>query len=333
MELRLKCLLAGSAMAATLMLNGCGDDDHHDHHAPPPPVNNIDITYGHPKFLPDGRIIGTRFSTDTSTSPQTTSMDIVIMNADGSGLVNLTPNTDTTNEFYPSVNIDGTKIAFATNRNGHFDIYIGALSGTTLTNLVNLTGDVDYDCWRPSFGIVDTSTSAQATEAIAFMATPPPSNSFQVWSMKADGSEKTALAAIAGGSAIQGVFSPDGSKLLFVKQVAATGSQIIEEDLQSGALTELVSDPTSKINAFTPSYSPDGTKIAYHDDRDGIHVMNTDGTNNHFLPSTTPTDTTPSWNSSGTKIVFDRGWNKHDSIWVMNPDGSGQTLVQAEEIK
>lgn len=218
MKLRLKCLLIGTAMAATLMLNGCGDDDYYYYYAPPPP--------------PPGQI----------------------------------------------------------------------------------------------------------TEAIAFMAYP--NNSFQVWGMKADGSAKTSLAFIDGGLAIQGVFSPDGLKLLFVK-VGTNGSRIIEEDLQSGALTELVYDPTGvfdptnnikNTNPFAPSYSPDGTKIAYHDNRDGIHIMNSDGTNNQLLPNTTPTDTTPSWNGSGTKIVFDRGWNIHDSIWIMNPDGSGQTPVQAEEI-
>lgn len=166
------------------------------------------------------------------------------------------------------------------------------------------------------------------TEAIAFMAYPD--NSFEVWGMKADGSNKTWLAFIAGGRAIQGVFSPDGRKLLFVKQDAIS-SQIIEKDLLSGALTVLVSDPTSSNNAFAPFYSPDGTKIAYHDDRNGIHVMNSDGTIDLPLSNTTSADTTPSWNSSGTKIVFVRGWPANGSIWVMNPDGSGQIEVQASD--
>jgi len=79
------------------------------------------------------------------------------MNADGSGLVNLTPGTDTSDEFFPSVNSDGTRIAFSTTRNTERDVYVGTLSGTTLTNLVNITATRSIDCWRPSFGTVDTS--------------------------------------------------------------------------------------------------------------------------------------------------------------------------------
>jgi Tol biopolymer transport system component len=105
-------------------------------------------TYGQPQFLPDGRIICMRNGD---------SQDIVLVNADGSGLVNLTPDTDDSDEFFPSVNSDGTKIAFATNRNSQRDIYIGTLSGTTLSNLVNITADTDTDCWRPLFGVVDRS--------------------------------------------------------------------------------------------------------------------------------------------------------------------------------
>ena len=87
----------------------------------------------------------------------TTGKDIVIMNADGSGVVNLTPDTDDTDEFAPTVNEDGTKIAFATSRNGERDVYLGDFANNTISNLVNLTEDVDYDCWRPRFGPLDES--------------------------------------------------------------------------------------------------------------------------------------------------------------------------------
>jgi Tol biopolymer transport system component len=54
------------------------------------------------------------------------------------------------------VNQAGDVIAFSTDRNGgEKDIYVGTLTGDALTGLVNLTEDVDYDCWRARFGPID----------------------------------------------------------------------------------------------------------------------------------------------------------------------------------
>ena len=117
----------------------------------------VDFTYGHPQFLPDGRIVCMRV-----TSGETGSKDIVIMDADGSNEINLTPGTDDTDEWSPTVNKAGDKIAFSTNRNGGtYDIYVGTLSGDALTDLQNLTADVDYDCWRPRFGPVPSIDAPQ----------------------------------------------------------------------------------------------------------------------------------------------------------------------------
>ncbi|MRS01659.1 hypothetical protein EG832_00275 [bacterium] len=199
----------------------------------------------------------------------------------------------------------------------------GILAGAAMAATLMLSGCGDDDTYDYYYYV--PPPPGQITEAIAFMAYP--NDSFEIWGMKADGSKKTPLAYIVNGGAIQGVFSPDGHKLLFVKQ-DATGSKLIEKNLQSGALKELVTD--SSNNPFTPSYSPDGTKIAYHDERDGIHVMNSGGPPGLPLPNTTSADTTPSWNSSGTKIVFVRGWPSNGRIWVMDPDGSDPIEIQAD---
>jgi len=112
-------------------------------------ASSDNVKYGHPQFLPDGRIVCMRV-----TSGETGSKDIVIMDADGSNEINLTPDTDATDEWSPTVNQAGDKIAFSTYRNGASDVYVGTLSGDALTDLQNLTADVDYDCWRPRFGPV-----------------------------------------------------------------------------------------------------------------------------------------------------------------------------------
>jgi hypothetical protein len=88
-----------------------------------------------------------------------------------------------------------------------------------------------------------------------------------------------------------------------------------------------------------PSWSPDGTKIAFDSDRDengnrDIYVMNADdGSGQTRLTNNPDFDEFPSWSPDGTKIAFasDRDSTnngENDAIYVMNADdGSGQTRL------
>lgn len=78
-----------------------------------------------------------------------------------------------------------------------------------------------------------------------------------------------------------------------------------------------------------PSFSGDGSKIAFTSTRDGanngeIYVMNADGTNQTRLTYSLGSDAHPSFSFDGSKITFisDRAGNLE--IFVMNSDGSDQ---------
>jgi hypothetical protein len=80
---------------------------------------------------------------------------------------------------------------------------------------------------------------------------------------------------------------------------------------------------------FEPSWSPDGTKIAFTSDRDGnyqIYVMNADGSGQTRLTDTGG-NSYPSWSPDGTKIAFESTRDGNGEIYVMNADGSGQTRL------
>jgi TolB protein len=74
-----------------------------------------------------------------------------------------------------------------------------------------------------------------------------------------------------------------------------------------------------------PTWSPDGTKIAFESWRDGnreIYVMDADGANQTNLTNYAALDEAPSWSPDGTKIAFDSSRSGQYEIWVMDSDGS-----------
>lgn len=96
-------------------------------------------------------------------------------------------------------------------------------------------------------------------------------------------------------------------------------------------LTRLTTDLGSDNN---PSWSPDGTEIAFGSDRGGqpeIYVMNADGSNVRKITEAPVggAHLAPAWSPDGTKIAFvvQPGSTTQRDIWLMNPDGSGQVAI------
>jgi dipeptidyl aminopeptidase/acylaminoacyl peptidase len=104
---------------------------------------------------------------------------------------------------------------------------------------------------------------------------------------------------------------------------------LLEADaaLQGGqpALERLTTDPATD---FDPTWSPDGSQIAFRSQRDGndeIYIMNSDGTCQVNLTNDPADDWSPAFSPDGTKIAFAHFFdgNQFSDIAVINKDGSG----------
>ena len=159
-----------------------------------------------------------------------------------------------------------------------------------------------------------------------------------IWTMNADGSDPTRLTNNESREESP-VFSPDGRKIAFVKEVAVEGgsqygapgglvAKVVVMDLDTCDQTVLPV-PEGKY-AAEPSWSSDGERIAfwYPAEDGGMFVVNADGSGTArriYIPDFPGFKARPEWAPNGDRIAFQMtssdGWA---GIYIVNvsPDGT-----------
>jgi TolB protein len=146
--------------------------------------------------------------------------------------------------------------------------------------------------------------------------------------MNADGSSVTRLTTDSTADHDVQAWSPDRSKLLITSQVGGKPAVFVINADGSGQ-HRLTDTP---FEASGSTWSPDGTRIALHEDtsEQGCHqvfVMNADGSAPTKLTKEPDCNWAPSWSPDGKKLVFATTRDGNFDIWTMNPDGTAQTVL------
>lgn len=164
---------------------------------------------------------------------------------------------------------------------------------------------------------------ANGVERIVFMSSRGSTRS-NIWSMAPDGSDPVQLTFTTGLDQDYGPrISPDGRKIAFVRY-HNSNYDIWVMDSDGTDAHNITDNPASDQN---PSWSPDGTKIAFESDRDDffreIYVMDADGSNVVRRTDDDAYDGRPAWSPDGTRIAFESQRSHSNNNIFAIPAGGG----------
>jgi len=228
---------------------------------------------------------------------------LFVARLDGSQLRQLTsgPGEDVTPVWSP----DGTHVVFASSRDGNEDIWIVRADGTGQRNLTNHPASDSHPSLSPD------------GQFVVFCSTRGDGDNDDIYLIKVDGSGLRRLTDNGLDWDTFPSFSPDGRQILFRRLLRVRSG---EGTLVNSEVMVMGTDGTGVVNLTRdawfdgwPSWSPDGSRIAFSSNRSDtyqIYVMNADGSGLIRVVDSPDTDVRPQWLPDGRGLIFNR---EHDA--------------------
>ncbi len=247
----------------------------------------------------------------------TTNRQLFTVNADGTGLTQLT--SGNVDSHYSSWSPDRQHIAFM---RGWGEIVIMAVnSGAVFTAAAG-----SYPDWSPD----GTKLVFEGNDYGLHVVDVDPSNGL---------AGTPTLIRVGDGACFVPNWSPDGQKIAFSYNSAASGRIVKVLDLATGTEVSINALPCT-----SPSWTPDGSKIAFSGlltetttkarktttiSYQEIFLANPDGTGITQLTSLKSISVAPTWSPDGTTMVFSSGTSGSRSLYQMPLATGAVSLLQA----
>jgi TolB protein len=222
------------------------------------------------------------------------------MRADGSGVGRLSAQPDSDDlrrtpaqaffQVEPSWSPDGTKIVFASRRDGRSHIYVMSADGSGTRRLTSGKHDDSAPAWSP-----DGRSIAFSRDNTLYVMTPT-------------GKQLRRVTRTVGGEEGEPAWSPDGTWIAFERrQGGFTNREIWRVRPDGGDLQRLT---RLEAASYGPAWSPDGKRIVFssntNDDRYQIYEIGSDGKGLKQLTFQPGEYFDPSWSPDGKTLLFER---------------------------
>jgi Tol biopolymer transport system component/DNA-binding winged helix-turn-helix (wHTH) protein len=242
---------------------------------------------------------------------------IFLMPLTGSPAVRMTTAPDTMLDGPPAFSPDGKQIAFArsTDAGGSADLYLVSVLDREERKLTSLNHAIGSLTWT-----ADGKRIIFAAKGFFFVG------ESALFSVAATGGEPERLQFISS-DAKNPAISRQGDKLAYV-----TG--FLDSNIWRFSMKDAAAAPTKVIAStrmdMQPAFSPDGSRLAFVSNRDGINtiwVSDADGKDPDRLAGVPTGGGTPGWSPSGKEIVFDSNVRGSWNIAVIGAEGGHEVWL------
>lgn len=245
-----------------------------------------------------------------------------------------------------------TQIAFASNRDGDYEIFTMNADGSNVTQLTFNNVNDDKPSWSKDGTRIAWESEVDGDFEIFVMnadgtgqtqLTNNSANDFgpawnpdgsriayhsdidgdiEIFVMNSDGSNPEQVTFNSGATDRSPTWSPDGSELIYYSNISG-GRELMRVNIATGNVTSLTN------NSFydgQPDWSLNGTGVIFgstrFDNNSEIFIMRVDGSNVIRMTEVSGTDDDPVWSPDGRQIAFESDRAGNFDIWVMNADGT-----------